>query len=49
MKDSDIAGTAGLEVESERFGLELDKGTCKEGVRGSENIGSCGVATFGQI
>ena len=31
------------------IGLESEEGTSKEGVRGSENMGSCGIATLGQI
>jgi len=50
MIEADITGTIGFEVESETFwGPELGEGTCKEGVKGSENIGSCGIATLGQI
>ena len=39
----------GREVSDTWVGVEVEDGTCNEDVIGSENIGSCGKATLGQI
>ena len=50
MVEFDIIGREESKDESDTFwGLESEDGTCKEGVKGSENIGSCGIAALGQI